>query len=865
MAKAALLLAMLLTVPTAAAAQRLGDAVVPEHYSLWFAPDLEKETFRGRAAIRATVTEPATSITLHAAELTFGEVRITSGGRTQTARVTANAGADTATFTVPERLAEGPVTIEVAYTGILNDDLRGFYISRANGRKYAVSQMEATDARRAFPSFDEPAFTATFDISLQVDRGDMAISNGRVVSDTPGPEPGTHTITFARTPKMSTYLVALLVGDFVCREGSSDGTPIRVCSTPDKRSLTGFALEAAVHQLKFYNDYFGIKYPFGKLDIIGVPDFAAGAMENAGAITVRESLLLADPQLSSVALRKTIATVISHELAHQWFGNLVTMKWWDDIWLNEGFATWMESKAVASWRPDWQVELDAVDGAQRAIADDVLASSRPVRTTVDTPQQINEVFDAIAYQKTTAVLRMIEAYVGPEPFRKGISSYLARFAHRNASGEDFWTEMARVTGQPIDRMLRSFVDQPGVPVVTVAATSCVQNTSQVQLDQSRFVLTSAPPAAQPWTLPVCFKSDGKAARCEVLNRPAQAMTAPGCSGVFANAEARGYYLSDYQPADVRALAKRASTLTRVGRLSLVNDEWWMAQSVRHPVGVFLDLAAELADDDTPVIVNALQSRIELVAGSIVDPEQQPQFQRWIRDRFGPVLSKVGLTGNPRDPDYLQGRRATLMLLLGVSGGDTTVLGRAREMAGQYLADPSSIGASLAPAVLRLAAVSGDRALYDRYLFKMGALAAQPEEYYRFFNALPWFSDPAIIQETLKLSLSPTVRSQDTGTLLRGMLRNPRSRDATWAFIKAQWPALTEKVGVFVGLPGIVSSLGSMCTTAQAADVRAFFATNPIEAVERGVRQAAEAIENCALLDQRQSPALASWLGQGAGL
>jgi aminopeptidase N len=850
--------ALILAAAAPAHAQRLTDAVVPEHYSLWFAPDLAKETFRGRETIRAVVTEPGTSITLHAAEIEFGEVKITSGGRTQTARVTTNPQDETATFTVLNRLAEGPVTIEVTYSGVLNDKLRGFYISQANGRKYAVSQMEATDARRAFPSFDEPAFKATFDISLMVDRGDTAISNGRVVSDTPGPDAGKHTIVYGRTPKMSTYLVALLVGDFACREGSSEGTPIRVCSTPDKRELTGFALEAAIHQLKFYNGYFGIKYPFGKLDIIGIPDFSAGAMENAGAITFREQLLFVDPQRSSVSARKTVATVISHEIAHQWFGDLVTMKWWDDIWLNEGFATWMESKAVAEWRPDWQVELDAANDTQRAITEDVLTSARPIRTKVETPEQINEVFDGIAYEKTAAVLRMVEAYVGPDAFRKGISSYLSKFAYRNASGEDFWSEMTRVTGQPIDRMIRSLVDQPGVPVLTFEERSCVGNASEIEVTQSRFRLDgdrSATP--QTWTFPACFKTNDGKASCQVIDRPQQVVKATPCAPRFANADGRGYYLSDYRP----AAAETSRARTRVERLTLVNDEWWMARSASHSIQVFLDLSRGLAYDDAPVILTTLQTRLGFIGSNIVDTSQQPQFQRWIRDTFGPVLAKLGFPGRASDADDVQGRRATLMVLLGVSGGDADVLRRAREMATQYLADPASVGVSMASEVLQVGALTGNRALYDRYVGKLAMLSAQPEEYYRFFNALGWFRDPALMQETLKRSLSPDVRSQDTGVLLRNMMRLPWAREATWAFVKDQWPALTAKLGVFQGIPGIVSGLGNLCTTAQAADVRAFFAKNRVESSERGVRQAIEEIESCALADARQSPALAEWLAR----
>jgi aminopeptidase N len=852
---------LLFAVP--AAAQRLSDTVIPEHYSLWFAPDLEKETFRGRETINVVVTQPTTTITLNAAEIQFGDVRITSGGRTQTARVTTDAAAETATFAVSQSLAEGPATIEVTYTGVLNDKLRGFYISRANDRKYAVTQMEPTDARRAFPSFDEPAFKATFDISLMVDAGDTAISNGRPLSDTAGPEPGKHTLTYARTPKMSTYLVAMVVGDFVCRDGASDGTPLRVCSTPDKRALTAFALEAAEQQLRFYNDYFGIKYPFGKLDIIAVPDFAAGAMENAGAITFRERLLLVDPQRSSVDVRKNVASIISHEIAHQWFGNLVTMKWWDDIWLNEGFATWMANKPLARWKPEWKVELNDAEDTQSALGLDALRSTRAIRTRVETSEQINEVFDGIAYEKTAAVLRMVETYVGAEAFRKAIASYLTKFSYSNAAGEDFWTEIARVTGRPVDRIMKSYVDQAGAPVLSIRNT-CTAGSGEVSARQGRFIGSpdaTAPPT-QVWTLPVCFKTGAGQPRCELVDRPEQTSKTTGCDTLFANADARGYYFTEYAPDAARALGRNARALNPLERLSLLGDEWWMVRGGRHDLGVYLDIAAAMADDDTTEVVDTIAARLSYVVGYIADPPQQAPLQAWIRQRFGPALATLGVPGDPGDPDDRQTRRATLLTLVGVVGNDVDIQRRARELAVRYIADPTSLPPSLAPTVLQVAAVSGDRTLYDQYGAQLEKLAAQPEEYYRFFNALSGFRDPALVQRTLELALSPAVRTQDTATLIGRLIGRTGVRDAAWEFTKTQWAALTMKLGT-QGIPGIVSALGSFCSTERAADIREFFAKSPVPSAARTLQQALERIETCAALDAKQSAPFAAWLSATA--
>ena len=853
----------LLIAPYAAEAQRLTDTVVPDHYTLWFAPDLDKETFRGRESIRVQVKTATRTITLHAAEVEFGDVTIAAGNRTQTAQVTLEPKTETATLTVPQEIPAGTATLQIAYTGLLNDKLRGFYLSRANGRRYAVTQMEATDARRAFPSFDEPRFKATFDVSLMVDAADTAISNGAPLSDVPGPEPGKHTLTFATTPRMSTYLVAMIVGDFVCRSGAAGGTPIRVCSTADKLGLTAFALEAAEQELSFFNDYFGIPYAFGKLDLIAVPDFAAGAMENSGAITFRERLLLVDPERASFGTLKQVAGIVSHEIAHQWFGNLVTMKWWDDIWLNEGFATWIANKPLARWRPEWKVELDDAADTQSALGIDALRTTRPIRMDVDTPEEINEVFDGIAYEKTAGVLRMLEAFVGPDLFRKGIASYLRRFAYSNAAGEDFWNEMTRVTGRPIDRIMAGYIQQAGAPVVEVQ-TRCVGTQTETALAQERFVGIPGVRAQsdEQWTIPVCLKANSGAPRCEVLDGRRETFRAPGCGTFFANADARGYYFTEYAPDAVRAL-RAGAKLEPVERLALLGDEWWMVRAGRHDIGVYLDLAAAYANDDTSAVIDAIASRLTQTGEDVVTAPLRPDYQRWIRQRFGPVLDALGLPGTLKDDDERHSRRAELLTLVGETGNDVDVQRRARELAVQYISNPLSLPGTVAPAVLRVAAIAGDATLYDRYLGQIRQLSAQPEEYYRFFSALSWFQDPALVQRTLAFAISPEVRTQDTAQLIGGLMGRPPSRDAAWSFVKAQWPTLVQKLGTFQGIPGIIGALGGFCSQKHAADVRQFFAKNPVPSSERSLQQALERIDSCAALVSRQAPALTTWLRTSA--
>src|SRR5688572_12819476 len=467
-ARPALAAVLLLTAwSIVAPAQRLSRTAIPEHYDIHLAPDFASDTFGGHVAIKVHIATPTQSITLNAAEIDVHEATIAGGGTTQTASVALDAKQETATLSVAKPILAGSATIAIRYTGRLNDQLRGFYLSRANNRDYAITQLEATDARRAFPSFDEPAMKATFAISATIDTRDTAISNGRLLSDTPGPAAGKHTLKFATTKRMSPYLVALAVGDWECISGGADNIPIRICGTPNRKDQFDFALESTEFTLRFFNRYFAIQYPFEKLDIVAVPDFSAGAMENTGAIFFREQLLVVPRNGGTTERRKQIAQYIGHEVAHQWFGDLVTMEWWDDIWLNEGFATWMEYRPMQEFRPEWNGALSEVRDTQAAMNLDSLRATRPIRTKVETPDEINQVFDAIAYQKTAAVIRMVEGYAGAAPFRDGINAYLKKFAFANATGEGFWTTLASVTKKPIDRVLESFVTQSSMPLVRV--------------------------------------------------------------------------------------------------------------------------------------------------------------------------------------------------------------------------------------------------------------------------------------------------------------------------------------------------------------------------------------------------------------
>jgi aminopeptidase N len=853
---------VLFTLPFAAA-QRLPEVAVPENYKLTFTPDLEKATIEGSETITVRVLKTTSAITLNAVDIDFHDVTISSGGVTQKATVTPEKDKEMVVLAVGKPLAAGVATIRITYSGILNDEMRGFYIGKDDqGRKYAATQFEATDARRAFPSFDEPAYKATFDITAIADKGQVAISNSKVSSDTPGPGEK-HTVKFTPTPKMSSYLAALVVGNFEYIEGQADGIPIRVYSTPGKKELGQFALESAEHVLSYYDKYFAVKYPYGKLDLIGLPDFSAGAMENTACITFREVLLQIDAKSGSVSLKKEIASVIAHEMAHQWFGDLVTMEWWNDIWLNEGFATWMSSKPLKQWKPEWQFDLDDVSDANRTMEIDSLASTRPIEQAADTPAQIQELFDGIAYDKAAAVLRMIEAYLGEQTFRDGVNAYIKQHEYANANAADFWNAQTQTSRKPVDEIMSTFVKQPGVPIIDVKS-QCSGSVASVTMDQHRYYFDREKfeaPNDEIWQAPLCMESPENAQKCELLSKRQGTAALPGCSRwVLGNAGAKGYYRVGYQPDTVKALATVAETkLSAAERIELESDVWASVRVGREPVGDFLALAQGLQNDRNRAVMHDLLSRLNYIGRYLVTDTDRDSYRAWLRQYLTPIMEAVGWEPNPGESDEYKALRSDLLTALGYDARDPKATAEARKIANEALQNPASVDRDLAFSALSVAAGNGDQAFYDKVV---GALknAKSPEEHYMYLRTLSQFTDSNLLEQTLNYAVSPEVRSQNAVRVVAQVMSNPAGEKLAWDFVQSRWNEVQKAGGPFASAE-IISATHSFCSAHMRDEVKSFYVAHKIDAAERTYRQSIERINGCAELKAQQEPQLASWLGE----
>jgi len=842
-------------------AQRLPTVARPLHYTLQLAPDLQAATFTGEETIDLTLAQAVDSIVLNAWQLKFGAVTAQVGGKTLPAEVTLDPGLQRATFHFARKLPAGPITLKIAYSGVLNGELRGFYLSRTPKRNYAVTQFEPTDARRAFPSFDEPAYKATFDVSLIVSQGDTAIGNTNIVSDTPGPIAGEHTITFARTPKMSTYLVAFLVGDFKCLSGESDGVPIRACATPDKVQLAQFALSGAEFFLHYYDDYFGIKYPMPKLDMIAIPDFEAGAMENFGAITYRETAMLVDEKTASLNAKKIVAVDVAHEMAHQWFGDMVTMEWWNNIWLNEGFATWMSNKPLAAWKPEWQIPESQAAELNQTLDLDGGRATRAIRSPAETPAEINEMFDGIAYGKAAAVLLMTENYLGEQAFRAGVHRYLQAHMYGNATAEDFWNTLQSSSGKPVDKIMESLVVQPGEPLLTFSGA----HDGKVEVSQKRFFLNPKEMTAQEqtWVLPVCVKSAADQPECPIMKAGTQQLQAPPAQVFYGNAGGKGYYRSRYDSADYQQLLRQVETsLTPSERITFLGSQWALARAGISPVGDFLNLAAAVRDDNSSFVITTVSGSLRIIDQQVAStPEEHKELAAWVRRNFAPALARLApvpedapVAGEAPDKSLL---RAALFGLLGNLGSDPKIIADARQIAEQYLSDPTSVNPTLAATALNVAAQNGDAAFFDQ-LQRVSQTSGDPQLRSQAFRALSSFRDEALVVRALDYALSGQVKNQDALRLVQFEMRDRRTRDATWQYVQQNWPRVRAQVTTWMG-GELVESMGGFCSTDRSSQVSEFFAAHSVSATSHALDKARDSIADCVDLRVAQAPNLKQWL------
>ncbi len=835
----------------------LPSNVRPISYDLTLEPDLDAFTFCGEETVRIEIVEATATITIHSIEIAIQACSVTlpDGLVLTSGPAVFDADRETVTFELETPLPVGPATVEIEFTGVINDKLRGFYRSlyadQSGVQQTLVStQFEPTDARRAFPCWDEPTSKASFRVALRVPSELAAISNMQIVEEVEH-RPGVKEVRFAETPIMSTYLVAFAVGNLRSVEQTTpDGTLIRVWANAGKEEHGRVALETSVRLLEYLNDYFGIPYPLDKLDHIAIPDFAAGAMENWGAITYRENALLVDPQNSSAGTRQTVAAIIAHEMAHMWFGDLVTMEWWNDLWLNESFASWMGDKAVDHLFPEWEMWTQFVSSdTNRALSLDGLKSSHPIDQEVRNPAQIGELFDAISYSKGASILRMLEDHLGEEPFRLGLRRYLLDHQHGNATTRDLWDALAAESGQPVAAMMDSWTKQMGYPVLDVEVRRRPGEV-EVSATQTRFtyerLLRPDDIEDATWQVPFSALAAGQSTPVSTLSAEVEmsvAVPAPATgTWVKVNPGQTGFYRVSYPLEEWARLREpiRALTLPAVDRLGLQNDAYALSRAGLLSVDEFLSLAEAYAGETDATVWQDLYVNLRGLDSLLGDQKAHPGFQEFARRLFQPVGQKVGWDAKPGEGHLDALLRSTVLGALGAFEDDGA-LAEAKSRFWRYAEDPESVRPDIRAVVGALAAKGGDRSTYDA-MWDLRERATLQEEQVRLLQGLTQFGQPELVAETLERSLSERVRYHETIGVVHGTASNRSGRDFAWEFMKDNWAELDRRYGEGgFGLMALVGTTSGFTTEERLEDVRSFFEAHPTPSAQRTIQQSLERI------------------------
>ncbi len=858
---------------------RLPRTAIPKRYSLTLDVDPTQPRFSGRTTIVADVPEPTSYVVLNAHDMHVIRAAATapgpSAGDASLAIVTqrpSHGGTDqdelVLEFSKP--LQTGGVELTIDYDAPFAADLAGLYRVEENGRFYAYTQFEATDARRAFPCFDEPSFKTPYDVTISSPPGVTVVSNSPETGTVAAP--GNRVLhTFQTSPPLPSYLVAFAVGDFDVVAGRKDPFPIRVVTTKGRGTLARMALDVAAGLIDKLGDYFGMRYPYAKLDLVAVPDFAAGAMENPGLVTFRDTLLLVDPDRGTTASKRSQAQVIAHEFAHQWFGDLVTMPWWDDLWLNEGFATWAEAKMVDAWRPHFGATLEQVADEQGVMDTDALQSARAVRQPVRSTGEAMEAFDGITYDKGAAVLRMVETWLGEDTFRRGVQRYLRENAWKNARADDLFASLDYVSTQSTGKIASGFLDQPGVPLVT-ATLSCSQSgESKLELRASEWRPLGEPASDPPraWTVPVCVASDSlKTKSCFTLgSQPILRGLGAQCpTWVYPNAGESGYYRFTASPRQLLTLAGAGRSLDVADRIGLLSNIWAGVRNGSLAPSVLLEALPLFDGENNRLIVDQVVGILRGMDHALVTDAARPDFRRYAAARLLPRKralgwepAKVGAAAAPEDDERALARR-TVLFGLGEIARDPGTLREAETFAERWLSDPASVSGDTAAIAVPLASLqAGAARLAELRTAARNASAIQDR--ILALRSIGNFDDPTSLRQALDLTLTTELKLSELRYIFGGATRRREAIEIFYAWEKEHWTDLRARLTGALARGPMIDVVGGLCTREHLDEARAFFSPKADEmpGARRPLDEAMEGAGLCIALREHGETLAASWL------
>jgi len=867
---------------------RLPRTVVPVRYDLELRPDLVAATFEGSVNIEVQVLEPVVEIVMNAAELEVEAPALTlvgGGGQVDIIATDLDTDAERLTLTVASPLESGIYDLHLRFRGVLNDKLKGFYRSTFTGadgteQVIATTQMEATDARRAFPCWDEPDLKAVFGVTLVVDDDLAAISNAREVGREPRGDRKV-AVRFADTMKMSTYLVAFIVGPLeVTAPVDVDGKHLRVAYPRGKGHLTDFALEVGRFCLEFFRDYYGITYPGDKLDLVAVPDFAFGAMENLGCVTFREVLLLVDPAQVTQPELQNVTDVIAHELAHMWFGDLVTMKWWNGIWLNEAFATFMEMLATDAFRPEW--DRWTRFGLSRTAAFDIdsLRTTRPIEFEVVSPDDAEGMFDILTYEKGAAVVRMLEQFLGADEFREGIRLYLSQHQYANTETTDLWDAIEESTGEPVRSIMDSWIFQGGYPVIDVElehddlrSGEATGTGGVLRLTQRRYGYADdlgegdGSPPATTYQIPLIFSMKQRPDLGEepyiafervLLGEQGLSMQLiEPVDWVLVNTEGTGFYRASYSTELLDALATHAqSDLSPIERYGLIDDAWASVLAAATTTPEYFAFVRRFEDETDLSVWQRMIGSLGFL-DHLVEGRDRTAFQAAVRGFLGTIWTRLGTEPVEAESDRDRELRGVLFEAIGVLGADAASQELAEELVRREVSSPGSVEPSMFAAAIAVVAPRLTQEGYDDFVRRFQD-ASTPQEELRYLSALADAEDPDLVMTTLQMSLTDQVRTQNAPYLIRRSMTNRSHGLRAWKFVVDNWEAINERFPSN-SIVRMLEGVRSLHEPSVAQTVFAFFETHEVPQGDKILAQHLERLEVNVALRRREADRFAASL------